>query len=117
MAVNIHEYIPNVTERPRVTITSDKFKQEFYVEPMVGGYVFYQIRTSTGPLPEELRGRYTRMKYAVDAVVSYERRAKPSKAVERDMKAERRDAAKVQRDSNEHVRERADNREESVNLS
>lgn len=117
MAVEIIEYIPNVNERPHTRIKSDKFNHEFIVAPQIGGYVFYDIRVTKGNLPKELSGRYTRMKAAVDAVIKYEHKATPSRTVERDRKAEKRNAAKVQREHNEHIRERADHGEEPTNLS
>jgi hypothetical protein len=109
MAVNIKEFIPNVEERPRVRITSDKFKQEFLIKPTNDGFIFYEVTTSKGPLPKELSSKFTRMKEAVDAVIKYERKAKDTPTVKRDKIREERNAAKIQRDSTEHVRTGADN--------
>lgn len=117
MAAEVKEYIPNVNSKPHVKISSDKFKANFYCQPTIGGYVFYEIKIDQGQLPAELQGRYTRMKYAVDAVLDYERRAKPTPAVERDKKAEIRNAAKVQRASAELLREGTGDGEEPANLS
>lgn len=118
MAVEyIKEYIPNVNERPHTRIKSDKFNHEFVIAPQIGGFVFYDIRVTKGNVPEELKGRYTRMKNAVDAVLKYEHKAKASTTVERDKKAEIRNAAKVQRADIEHVHSGADNGEKSANVS
>ena len=116
MAVEIHEHIPNAISRPVTIIKSDKFKSEFRVTPSVGGYVFYEISMDAGKLPAELSGKYTRMKHAVDAVVDYERRAKPSRAVEDAKVKERRNAAKVQRGNTEHIHQGTDNGEVGTNL-
>lgn len=109
MAAEVNEFIPNVNEKPRVTIKSDKFKTEFTVLPALGGFGMYEVKASGGKLPQELMGRFTRMDWAVKAVLKYEYAHPGTLAVQRDKKAEIRNAAKVQRERTEHLREGADN--------
>lgn len=90
MAVTKEEIIPNVHGKPKVILSSDKFKQTFTVEPQIGGYIMYKVNTSTGKIPKELTGMFTTMKAAVKAVEVYESSAKASKAVARDKKYEER---------------------------
>lgn len=107
MAVNVHEFIPNVHERPRLTITSDKFKQEFHVIPATFG--MYKVSVTKGNLPKELSGTWTRMDLARKAVERYEQRHPGTKAVERDKKVEKRNGAKVRRERTSDVHQGAGN--------
>lgn len=94
MAVTVHEYIPNVHEKPRVDIKSDKFNHTFTIRPTQDGFIFYEISVDKGNLPEKLKGRYSRMSAAVEAVKEYERLAPVSKTVKRDLNTQAREAQK-----------------------
>jgi len=88
MAVKVDEYIPGVNEKPKLTITSDKFNHQFVIRPTEDGFVFYEIAVTRGKLPLELQGKYSTMKRALEAVTKYEASAKPSKTKQRDIKYE-----------------------------
>jgi hypothetical protein len=90
MVVSIVEKVPVLYQKPVSVVSSDKFKQTFTVEPVIGGYIFYKITPSTGKCPKELSGNYTTMKMALKALTHYELQAKPSKAFTRDKNYEER---------------------------
>lgn len=95
MVAKIEEQIATVQGKPpEWTITSDKFNHAFKVVKTYDGFVFFEVRITSGSLPKELTGRYTRAKDAIKAVLTYEENAKPSATVERDRKAEKRKAQK-----------------------
>jgi len=103
MAITVNEYIPNVNEKPRVEIKSDKFNSGFLISPAAGGFVFYEISSQGGSTPKELKGKYTRIDDAVAAVRRYEHKHKGTAQKQRDIKRTERNAAKTQRASTEHV--------------
>lgn len=96
MAVTVEERVPSLNANPEFIITSDKFNHTFKVEKSFDGFVFWKISITSGKLPKELEGLYTRSDMAIKAIKEYEHRAKPSKSVERDRKTERREAQKVE---------------------
>lgn len=101
MAVTIEEYLNNPTDTTRARITSEKFKQTIHVQPTNDGFVFYEVKFEKGKVPEALSGKFTTLKQAIKAVLKYEQTMKTTPTVERDKRAEKRNAAKVQRDSTE----------------
>lgn len=95
MAVTVKEYIPNIMEKPRINIASDKFNHEFVVQPTEDGFVFYRVTVTAGNVPKELQGKFSTMSKAVAAVKEYERRAQPSKTKQRDAKTKVREEEKL----------------------
>lgn len=92
--VEIVEFIPNVYEKPQLTITSDKFNHSFTVKPTNDGFVFYCVNVTKGNVPNALKGNYSTMRQAKEAVLEYIRLSKPSQTVERDKKAKIREERK-----------------------
>lgn len=114
MAAKIEEFSPSAIDKPRVRVTSDKFKATFTVQPCMGGYVFYEIVTNVASLPDELKGKYTRMKEAVSAIERYERKHPGTKSVQLDKKREewkKQDGAAKSRSGTGDVHQRVDNGE------
>lgn len=95
MTVELNEHIPTIGERPRVTITSDKFLHEFTVAPADTGFMFYEVSVPNGKVPKVLEGLFSTMKAGVQAVVEYERTAKPSPRKVTKDRYDAKDAAKT----------------------
>ena len=94
MAVNVKERLNQETDKPEYVLTSPKFKAEFIVRPSIGGFVFYHIKQTKGPLAKELDGQYTSSKQAIDAFKEWERRQEKSKQTVLDERHEQRVARK-----------------------
>jgi hypothetical protein len=94
MTISVKEYIPNINEKPRVDIHSEKFNHTFRVVPAPGGFVFYKVEVSKGSVPKQLEGLYSKMHDAVKAVEEYCRTAPVSKAKARDNYRKTREAQK-----------------------
>lgn len=87
MTIEKVEFIPDRAndDKPRVLIwDEEKFNHKFEVKPAIGGWVFYVVGVTDGPVPQKLSGKYSRMSYAVKAVEDYINDAKPTKSVKRD---------------------------------
>lgn len=95
MAVTIEEKIASVNEKPHVKIHTDKGNHTWTVQPTFDGFVFYEVKQDKGHLPQELKGRFTRMKEAVEAVRRYERNMKVSRTVQRDQYQKKREERKA----------------------
>jgi len=92
MAVTVNEYIPNVDEKPRVEIESDKTNSKWIVSKSNDGFIFYSIHQANGKVPKELAGHFSTMRQAVNAVINYERKMKPTPTRRRDARFEEREA-------------------------
>ena len=70
-------------------VTSPKFKSDFHVYKLEDGFAFYGIRSTVAKTNRELDGKWTNPRHAVEFLVSYLKKAKPSPSVERDEKYKR----------------------------
>jgi len=96
MAATVEEVTPKHNVAPTWIIKSDKFNHEFRIEKSFDGFVFFKVSVSSGTLPKELSGYYTKAPAAIKAVLEYEFEAKPTATVQRDHKA---DARKKQKEA------------------
>lgn len=92
MAVTVTEIVPNINEKPKTVIESDKTNHKWIVQKSNDGFIFYEIKVDRGNVPKELQGQYSRMKHAVDAVKEYERTMDETKRRRRDKRFEEKEA-------------------------
>lgn len=73
----------------------EKRKEPFVVIPHRKGYAGYEVFTHKGETPKQLSGQYIRLTEAIGAVTDYLDQMVPSKSVQRDARAEEREARKA----------------------
>ena len=80
--------------RLKFIVTHPKQKAEYYVQKSRDGFVFYEIKTDKGRVPDKLSGRYTKPERALSALQEHLRTAPVSTTVQRDNRAAKREKAK-----------------------
>ncbi len=92
--IEMKEYLDT---RGKVTLEfkTPKSKTTYFVYKTEDGFPFYGVKLSKGTTPKELSGRYTKLEWAKDAVLSYLNNMKKSTTVVRDENTAVREARKV----------------------
>jgi hypothetical protein len=102
------------TVNQRCVCKSDKFVENIIIKKARDGFVFFEVAFENGSVPNDLRGKYTSMRSAMKAVVTYVANAKESRASrtqyfnEQREKRKQRNAAEDQPKGSEHLREGPD---------
>ena len=94
MTIEIKEYLDS---RGKTTLefNTPKSKVSYFVYKTEDGFPFYGVKLSKGTAPKELAGRYTKLSWAKDAVISYLTKMPKSTTVKRDENTEAREARKA----------------------
>ena len=77
-------------------ITTDKNNIEYRLAKDFSGYRFFEFKTNRGPLPEELKGKFSSIRKGVEAFEAYERSIKRSNTKRRDDWQEEKEAKRAQ---------------------
>lgn len=94
---------------------SDKMKTNLTIRKDRSGFIFYEIVTEKGPIPEELSGKYSSMEKAKLAVTQFISNRKETQAAKSEFLAQEREKRKakdgsvVQSKEHQHIREGSDN--------
>ena len=95
---------------------SEKMVSPLTIRKSLGGYIFFEVTTEKGSLPEELKGKYSSMAKAKVAVDKYFRTKKETVAArrenfhqEREERKKVKDAAKSKSEDSQHLHQGLDN--------
>lgn len=95
---------------------SDKSVVPLTIQKSRDGFIFFEVVTSVGSLPEELKGRFSNMPSAKEAVAQYFRTKKETPTARREnfgreyeARKKVKDAAKSNSEDDQHLREGLDN--------
>lgn len=68
-------------DKMSATIKTDKRAEKYIVEKDRTGFIFFVFRSTKGPVPNALSGKYSSIQKAVEAFKAYERGLKESNAL------------------------------------
>lgn len=94
---------------PMLVVTTDKANVEYYVKKTNDGFVFYYISSSSGKIPDSLKGVYTRMAAAKEELNKYIHNMSKSKTKQRDDRWSNRVASKSKPTGEEPVQQGSSN--------
>lgn len=85
----IREVIPNNFGYPTICFSCpEKTKATLSITKSVDGFSFLEIKISSGVLPNELSGKFTRESEAEKRILNYLRNKKPTSTIKREQFAE-----------------------------
>lgn len=82
-----------------VILTTDKRVEKFYLEKDRSGYAHYVFRTSKGPLPDVLKGKFTSIQKGIEWFNAFDRAIKESNAVRQNELQKHREARRAKSSS------------------
>lgn len=100
------------TELQVCTIKSEKMATEVIVQKRPRDHHFFEVKFTTGSVPEELSGRYSSLDVGIKAVGDYLRSRRATSAVRRDTFAKerkQRNASKNRTEGSKHIRKGSGN--------
>jgi len=76
-------------------LKTPKNRTEYRLHKDISGHRFFEFKTSNGPLPEELKGKFSSLKKGIEAFEQFERNLKESRAKRRDDWQEEKEAKRA----------------------
>ena len=103
------------TAKQRCVCKTDKIKTDIIIQKSNDGFIFFEIKFTTGNPPAELSGHYSSILKAKAAVEHYLNNRKESNTVRRDnfskarQERKKQDGAEIKSKGSEHVHQGSDN--------
>lgn len=104
--------IDHNTENQTCVLKSDKMNSEILIQKKPNDHHFFEIKFTSGSVPDELSGRYSSIPAGIKAVEQYLNNKRPTAAVRRDKVTEerkKRNGSKNRTEGSQHIREGSDN--------
>lgn len=109
------EFIEDIAKK-RCVCKTDKLNTDIIIQKSNDGFIFFEIKFTTGSPPAELSGHYSSILKAKAAVEHYLNNRKESNTVRRDnfsaarQERKKQDDAEIKSKGSEHVHQGSDNR-------